>query len=81
VPLTGRRRFADETAGMIGRVSCPTRSLDLRYLKYAVQVAEAGSFRRWWSAYRYRNPPSADVVQPVRVLFVATLAFLALLQS
>lgn len=24
VPLTGRRRFADETAGMIGRVSCPT---------------------------------------------------------
>ena len=22
--LTGRRRFADETAGMIGRVSCPT---------------------------------------------------------
>ena len=46
VPLTGRRRFADETAGMIRTGLMPDLTLDLRYPKYAVQVAEAGSFRR-----------------------------------
>ena len=39
----------------------PDLTLDLRYPKYAVQVAEAGSFAERRSAYRYRNPPSADV--------------------
>lgn len=51
----------------------PDLTLDLRYLKYAVQVAEAGSFAERRSAYRYRNPPSADVCSCLS----ANLAFLS----
>jgi hypothetical protein len=60
LPDDGEVAFAERvvTDQLILGVGNARPDFDLRYLKYAVQVAEAGGFLRR-SAYRYRNPPPA----------------------